>query len=147
MWQQGKQVIDLITDFLQCMWQYAKDEITKDTGVGADLSMFAFTSSEFPLKFSRFCRCLFDGSGCMESKVLRQNAGGSYESRICSGSPSHRHWVRGGGRFSCRHSQCKAGSELHDSRCRGWNLWHCCKDPSPASLGLFTDWPFLRFTR
>ena len=81
----------MITDFLQCMWQYAKDEIIKDIGVGADLSMFAFTPLELPLKLSGFCRYLFDGSGCMESEVLRQNAGSSYESRICSGSPSHRH--------------------------------------------------------
>lgn len=120
--QQGKQVIDLITDFLRCMWQYAKDEITKDIGAEADLSIFALTYLGLPMIFSGFCRCLFDGSSCMESAVLRQNAGGGYESRICSGSPSHRHRVRGCSRLSCRHSQCKAGSELCDSRCRGRNL-------------------------
>ncbi|KAF8904785.1 hypothetical protein CPB84DRAFT_1677131 [Gymnopilus junonius] len=35
---QGKQPIDLIIDFLSCLWEYAKDQITKEIGAIADLN-------------------------------------------------------------------------------------------------------------
>lgn len=36
--QPGKKAIDLIIDFLSCLWEYAKEQITKDIGAVADLS-------------------------------------------------------------------------------------------------------------
>ncbi|RXW12274.1 hypothetical protein EST38_g13579 [Candolleomyces aberdarensis] len=35
----GKRPIDLIIDFLTCLWEYAKDQITRDIGAVADLNM------------------------------------------------------------------------------------------------------------
>ncbi|KAF9006946.1 hypothetical protein BDQ17DRAFT_1423037 [Cyathus striatus] len=34
----GKKAIDLIVDFLSCLWEYAKDQITRDIGAVADLN-------------------------------------------------------------------------------------------------------------
>jgi hypothetical protein len=34
----GKKAIDLIVDFLSCLWEYAKEQITRDIGAVADLS-------------------------------------------------------------------------------------------------------------
>lgn len=34
----GKKAIDLIIDFLSCLWEYAKDQITRDIGAVADLN-------------------------------------------------------------------------------------------------------------
>lgn len=34
----GKQALDLIVDFLACMWEYAKDQMTRDLGLVADLN-------------------------------------------------------------------------------------------------------------
>lgn len=34
----GKKAIDLIIDFLGCLWEYAKDQITRDIGAVADLN-------------------------------------------------------------------------------------------------------------
>ncbi|KAJ3500666.1 hypothetical protein NLJ89_g9692 [Agrocybe chaxingu] len=34
----GKRPIDLIIDFLSCLWEYAKDQITRDIGAVADLN-------------------------------------------------------------------------------------------------------------
>jgi hypothetical protein len=39
--QLGKKPIDLIIDFLTCLWEYAKDQITRDIGAVADLSELA----------------------------------------------------------------------------------------------------------
>ena len=36
--QPGKRAIDLIRDFLSCLWEYAKDQITREIGAVADLS-------------------------------------------------------------------------------------------------------------
>lgn len=38
--QHGKKAMDLIVDFLSCLWEYAKDQITRDIGAVADLSKF-----------------------------------------------------------------------------------------------------------
>lgn len=35
--QPGKQPIHLIVDFLYCMWEYAKEQITREIGAVADL--------------------------------------------------------------------------------------------------------------
>ncbi|TFK37617.1 hypothetical protein BDQ12DRAFT_684989 [Crucibulum laeve] len=35
---QGKRAIDLVIDFLSCLWEYAKDQITRDIGAVADLN-------------------------------------------------------------------------------------------------------------
>lgn len=35
--QPGKKAIDLIVDFLSCMWEYAKEQITREIGAVADL--------------------------------------------------------------------------------------------------------------
>lgn len=35
--QPGKQAIDLIVDFLSCLWEYAKQRITQEIGAVADL--------------------------------------------------------------------------------------------------------------
>ncbi|PPQ68984.1 hypothetical protein CVT25_009169 [Psilocybe cyanescens] len=34
----GKKALDLIIDFLSCLWEYAKDQITREIGVVADLN-------------------------------------------------------------------------------------------------------------
>ncbi|EGO02840.1 hypothetical protein SERLA73DRAFT_176256 [Serpula lacrymans var. lacrymans S7.3] len=34
----GKKALDLITDFLSCLWEYAKEQITRDIGAVADLN-------------------------------------------------------------------------------------------------------------
>jgi hypothetical protein len=34
----GKKAVDLIVDFLSCLWEYAKDQITRDIGAVADLN-------------------------------------------------------------------------------------------------------------
>jgi hypothetical protein len=34
----GKKAIDLIVDFLSCLWEYAKEQITREIGAVADLS-------------------------------------------------------------------------------------------------------------
>jgi hypothetical protein len=39
--QPGKRAIDLIIDFLSCLWEYAKEQITRDIGAVADLSQWA----------------------------------------------------------------------------------------------------------
>lgn len=36
--QPGKQALDLIIDFLSCLWEYAKEQITREIGAVADLS-------------------------------------------------------------------------------------------------------------
>lgn len=38
--QPGKKAVDLIIDFLSCLWEYAKEQITREIGAVADLSMF-----------------------------------------------------------------------------------------------------------
>ena len=38
--QAGKQAIDLIVDFLAVLWGYAKEQITREIGSAADLSVF-----------------------------------------------------------------------------------------------------------
>jgi len=35
--QPGKKPIHLIVDFLYCMWEYAKEQITREIGAVADL--------------------------------------------------------------------------------------------------------------
>ena len=35
--QPGKQAVDLIVDFLACLWEYAKQQITREIGAVADL--------------------------------------------------------------------------------------------------------------
>ena len=35
--QPGKKAIDLIIDFLSCLWDYAKQQITREIGAVADL--------------------------------------------------------------------------------------------------------------
>ena len=35
--QPGKRAIDLIIDFLSCLWDYAKQQITREIGAVADL--------------------------------------------------------------------------------------------------------------
>ena len=35
--QAGKRANDLIVDFLSCMWEYAKEQITREIGAVADL--------------------------------------------------------------------------------------------------------------
>lgn len=37
--QPGKKATDLIIDFLSCMWEYAKEEITRTIGAVADLGL------------------------------------------------------------------------------------------------------------
>lgn len=37
-YQPGKRAIDLIIDFLAHMWEYAKEQITREIGAVADLS-------------------------------------------------------------------------------------------------------------
>ena len=37
--QYGKLPVDLIIDFLSCVWEYTKEQISKDTGAVADLGM------------------------------------------------------------------------------------------------------------
>ncbi len=37
--QPHKRAVDLIIDFLSCLWEHAKDQITRDIGAVADLSM------------------------------------------------------------------------------------------------------------
>jgi hypothetical protein len=36
--QPQKEAIDVIIDFLSCLWEYAKEQITRDIGAVADLS-------------------------------------------------------------------------------------------------------------
>jgi len=36
--QLGKKPVDLVLDFLSCLWEYAKEQITRDIGAVADLS-------------------------------------------------------------------------------------------------------------
>lgn len=36
--QPGKKALDLIIDFLSCLWEYAKEQITREIGAVADLS-------------------------------------------------------------------------------------------------------------
>ena len=38
--QAGKQVIDLIVDFLSALWEYAKEQITKEIGSVVDMSAY-----------------------------------------------------------------------------------------------------------
>ena len=35
--QPGKKAMDLIIDFLSCLWEYAKEQITREIGAVADL--------------------------------------------------------------------------------------------------------------
>ena len=35
--QPGKQAVDVIIDFLSCLWDYAKQQITREIGAVADL--------------------------------------------------------------------------------------------------------------
>lgn len=37
----GKQPIDVVTDFLSCLWKYAKERITEEIGSVADLGELA----------------------------------------------------------------------------------------------------------
>lgn len=39
-YQLGKKPLDLIVDFLSCLWEYAKEQITREIGAVADLSKF-----------------------------------------------------------------------------------------------------------
>ncbi len=41
--QPGKSAIDLIIDFLSCLWEYAKEQITRDIGAVADLGTNSFS--------------------------------------------------------------------------------------------------------
>jgi hypothetical protein len=43
--QPGKQAIDLIIDFLSALWEYAKEQITREIGTVADLSAFSCSTS------------------------------------------------------------------------------------------------------
>jgi hypothetical protein len=38
--QPGKKAVDLIIDFLSCIWEYAKQQITREIGAVADLGMY-----------------------------------------------------------------------------------------------------------
>lgn len=37
----GKEPIDVVTEYLSCLWQYAKERITEEIGSVADLGTFA----------------------------------------------------------------------------------------------------------
>jgi hypothetical protein len=43
--QPGKKAIDLIVDFLSCLWEYAKQQITRDIGAVADLGKLVLNNS------------------------------------------------------------------------------------------------------
>ena len=43
--QPGKKANDLIIDFLSCMWEYAKEQITREIGTVADLGMFSTSNN------------------------------------------------------------------------------------------------------
>lgn len=47
--QPGKRAIDLIIDFLSCLWDYAKQQITREIGAVADLGLCLFSV--------RICTC------------------------------------------------------------------------------------------
>lgn len=38
--QPGKRAVDMIIDFLSCLWEYAKEQITRELGVVADLGTY-----------------------------------------------------------------------------------------------------------
>jgi hypothetical protein len=44
--QAGKKATDLIIDFLSCLWEYAKDQITQSLGSVADLGVFLILLQE-----------------------------------------------------------------------------------------------------
>jgi hypothetical protein len=50
--QRGKEAIDLIIDFLTCLWDYAKQQITREIGAVADLSKLTETSVERLSRYS-----------------------------------------------------------------------------------------------
>lgn len=85
-WQFGKRAMDLIIDFLSCLWEYAKDQITRDIGAVADLSKFFIVPMPYAsLKFvSRFCWSMADSACCVGCERLWYDAGGCYCGRACT---------------------------------------------------------------
>ena len=85
-WQPGKEVIDVITDFLQCLWQHAKAWITKDIGAVADLGTYtpAIAWASLFHVFFRFCRNLVGSPCCMGCKELRYHAPSCHRSWTCA---------------------------------------------------------------
>ena len=45
--QPGKKAIDLIIDFLSCLWDYAKQQITREIGAVADLGAYSSSPASF----------------------------------------------------------------------------------------------------
>ncbi|KAF8339486.1 hypothetical protein F5887DRAFT_980246 [Amanita rubescens] len=62
----GKEAIDVITDFLYCLWQYAKGQITKEVGAVADLD-----TAEIWLAVP----AVWDAKGCDIMRQAAINAG------------------------------------------------------------------------
>ena len=102
--------MDLIVDFLSCMWEYAKEQITREIGAVADLgtSLHIYYGLEVIHRSFSFVLYRFRGrmaySTCrVGCKRLRDNAGSCYLGRTCPtilcerselGGPFTYHYVR-----------------------------------------------------
>ena len=75
--QGGKQAIDLIVDFLSAMWEYAKEEITREIGSVADLSAcptLKVGRRSHRCICDRLCGCMAYCTRCMGREGLQHDA-------------------------------------------------------------------------
>ena len=64
----GKRAIDLIVDFLSCLWEYAKDRITTEIGAVADLGQHIYVTQLLNASWTlhaRLCGCLAHSTSCL----------------------------------------------------------------------------------
>ena len=75
--QAGKQAIDLIADFLSFLWEYAKEQITREIGSVADLSAcptLKVGRRSHRCLCDRLCGCMAYCTRCMGRARLQHHA-------------------------------------------------------------------------
>ena len=88
--QRGKQPLDVIVDFLSCLWEYAKERITAEIGAVADLGR-SYTQAIVLLyndaSHVRLRGRLAHSTGCLGCERMRDDEGCCYQGgtrSVCS---------------------------------------------------------------
>ena len=94
--QAGKQAIDLIVDFLSALWEYAKEQITREIGTVADLSACPTLNvgsgrRSHRCVCDRLCGCVAYCTCCMGREGLQHHALSGNHCRLGTSVQGGRH--------------------------------------------------------
>ena len=96
--QAGKQAIDLIVDFLSVLWEYAKEQITREIGSAADLSVCSTLKvgrRSHRCVRDRLCGCMAYCTCCMGREGLQHDALSGNHRRLGTSNHGGRHQLEG----------------------------------------------------